>query len=291
MALEDVRIHLDAFDGPLDLLLHLIRREEVEVTDIPIARITSQYLDTLTAAGVEHIDVETAGEFLVMAATLMEIKSRMLVPAAPGPADPAGGGEAGAAESEDAPGKDPRADLVRQLLAYKKYRDAAQALDQRHADWSRRFPGAGALVPERPEPVAEEEQAAVEFDELDLVDLAQAFASIMESVDLTRLGEHRVLDDETPTALHATDILDRLKRAAEECKGDAGGDGIRPEIEFRELFVGRTKSEAIGMFLAVLELVRQRQVEALQDRNDGRIVIRLREPDAAQSPTEPKPIE
>jgi segregation and condensation protein A len=296
MALDDVRIHLDAFDGPLDLLLHLIRREEVEVTDIPIARITSQYLETLSAGGVEHIDIEAAGEFLVMAATLMEIKSRMLVP--PAVVEGAPGSEANAAHvasegvlspgGDAAVGQDPRADLVRQLLAYKKYRDAAQALDDRHAQWGRRFPGGGAERPGDPKSAGDDDAPAeIALDEVDLVDLAQAFASIMESVDLTRLGEHRVLDDETPISLHATDILDRLRRAAEDARAAAGGasaGAITGEIEFRVLFAGRTRGEAIGLFLAVLELVRERQIEAAQDRLHERIVLRLRAPEPSVQP-------
>ncbi len=290
MALDDVRIHLDAFDGPLDLLLHLIRREEVEVTDIPIARITSQYLETLTVGGVDRIDIEAAGEFLVMAATLMEIKSRMLVPALPTAAD--GNPSTNTAnnpsllpDAESVPGADPRADLVRQLLAYKKYRDAAQALDDRHAQWGRRFPGGGAPLSTDPHAATADDDAPAEIDldEVDLVDLAQAFASIMESVDLTRLGEHRVLDDETPISLHATDILDRLRRVADAARAAAGNTTAKAaftgEIEFRSLFVGRTRAEAIGLFLAVLELVRERQIEAAQDRIHERIVIRLRQPE------------
>ncbi len=149
MPLDDIRVQLDAFEGPLDLLLYLIRRDEVDVADIPIARLTEQYLATLTAAGLDRIDIDTAGEFLVMAATLMEIKSRMLMPAAP----PEGGeGREWRAprRSTAAAPEDPRADLVRQLLAYKKYRDAAQNLDRRLSDWDNRSPAAERSSPRSP---------------------------------------------------------------------------------------------------------------------------------------------
>lgn len=288
MPLDDLRIHLDQFDGPLDLLLHLIRRDELEIADIPIARVTKQYLDVLHRGGIDRIDIDQAGEFLVMAATLMEIKSRCLVPAEPGqenapalfgPRDPN-------AEGPGAAPEDPRADLVRQLLAYKKFRDAARALEDRHTRWSSRFPGGGAMVPNAP---AEEGEDAgpVEIEDLTLVDLAQAFASIMETVDFSRLGEHRVLDDETPIAVHAEDILDQLKRLEDElmsAAGDGAGESAAgagqaaartpPAVAFAKLFVGRTKSEAIGMFLALLELVRQRKVVAGHEGDRQRIVIR-----------------
>lgn len=261
MPIEDIRIRLDAFEGPLDLLLYLIRRDELEITDIPIARLAQQYIAALTSAGVDRIDIETAGEFLVMAATLMEIKSRMLMPRAPAAED--------AATDPAAPvlPEDPRADLVRQLLAYKRYRDAAGVLQQRLADWEGRFPAAGAGVPEQP---ADPDAAAdVDLDDLTIVDLARAFASIMETVDLSRVGEHRVLSDETPMEIHQADLIDRLQRDSVEL-----ADGTRGVV-FREIFRGRTKAEAIGLFLAMLELLRQQRLRARQDEAQGEILLAL----------------
>lgn len=246
----EYRVTLEAFEGPLDLLLYLIRRSEIDITDIPIARITEQYLAFLEAGGgIERIDIDVAGEFLVMAATLMEIKSRMLMPA-------------GERDEHGAPAEapvDPRADLVRQLIEYKKYRDAAGALEGRRASWESRF-GAGAGGWSEA-PAAEEE--SVELDEIDLMDLAKAFASIMETVDFSRVGDHHVRDDETPIQIHATDILDRLTRDG----------GPRRRMEFGALFRGRTRAEAIGLFLALLELVRQRKIVALQGAINGAIVV------------------
>src|ERR687888_2181014 len=121
----DYQVVLDTFRGPLDLLLYLVKREEVDVRDISIARVAEQfkqYLDVLTL-----IDVEAAGDFLVMAATLMEIKSKLLL--RPGP-----GGEA------DEPDEDPRLGLVRQLLEYKRFKDAAEALEARLERQSQRLP-------------------------------------------------------------------------------------------------------------------------------------------------------
>jgi len=110
---EDYRVHLDVYNGPLDLLLYLIRRDELDIHDIPIARITEQYNHYVEL--IKSLDPNLAGDFLVLAATLMEIKTRMLLPAVP----------EGAEDEEEEFGIDPRSELIRQLLEYKKFKDAA----------------------------------------------------------------------------------------------------------------------------------------------------------------------
>lgn len=282
MAVIDYRVRLDAFEGPLDLLLYLIRRSEVDIHDIPVGQITDQYLALLKAdGGIERLDIEIAGEFLVMAATLMEIKSRLLSPrpAAAGAAgdDALGGlGELGAGSGDI----DPRADLVQKLLAFKRYRDAAQMLTQRHAEWESRLPAGAAGVPDAPvDATAGGEDEPVHMEDIEIVDLVQAFSRIMETVDFARVGEHRVFDDETPIQLHAEDLLEQLKHAGEI--GESASD--RPEgvpvgaIELRRVFSGRTKSEAVGLFLAMLELIRQRKIAVRQDKIHDRIWIQAGE--------------
>lgn len=259
MALDEIHIELDAFEGPLDLLLYLIRRDEIEITDIPISRLAEQYITALTRGGVDRIDIELAGEFLVMAATLMEIKSRMLMPKPPEQPGDAQAGE------DPRPAEDPRADLVRQLLAYKKYRDAASGLEQRLQQWESRFPGAPAGVAEEPEDP--DASAEVDLEDVTVVDLARAFAAIMDTVDMSRLGEHRVADDETPIEIHAADIIDRLNRDSVELP-----DGSRGVL-FRELFTGRSKAEAVGLFLAMLELMKQQRLHARQDAIHAEIYL------------------
>lgn len=268
----DYTVTLDAFQGPLDLLLFLIRRAEVDVHDIPVAKITEQYMGYLRQ--LDSIDIETAGEFLVMAATLMEIKSRMLMPK-----------PAVDESSADAPidavaaAEDPRADLVRQLLAYKRFRDAASALESRLTQWESRFPTTSAGLPgATPEEI--EAAQARDIEDLDLLDLVEAFGKIIETVDLTRVGEHRVTDDETPIEIHAEDILDRLKRDARDLSEQVGGRGML----FRELFAGRTKAEAVGLFLAMLELIRQQRLSTRQDAINGEIFVRLKEEPAVAAP-------
>jgi len=256
----DYRVRLDSFEGPLDLLLHLIRRTEVDITDIPIATIADQYMGYLSA--IDRIDIDLAGEFLVMAATLMEIKSRMLTPR------PAAGEEGSQSVMSDAPGADPRAELVQQLLAYKRFRDAASELETRKLDWDRRFPAGGAGVDD------EELKAAIaaqredlDLEDLSLVDLVEAFSKIVATVNFDRLGEHTVTYDDTPIELHAEDLLDRLARDAES------GGGAMP---LSAVFAGRRRGEMIGLFLATLELVRRRAISLKQDAPVGEIVLRLR---------------
>ncbi|MCC6320239.1 MAG: segregation/condensation protein A [Phycisphaerales bacterium] len=265
-------VRLQAFEGPLDLLLFLIRRAEVEITDIPIAEITEQYLrflDQLVGPEAERgrggrIDIEQAGEFLVMAATLMEIKSRML-----SPKPVVAGGESVGASRSEGEVIDPRAELVRQLLDYKRYRDATDQLEDYRREWDHRFPSARAVVG-RPEvdPTAElaADDSPVDIEDLQLIDLIQAFARIVESVDFNRVGEHHVKLDDTPVEVHGERILSRLRESSV-----LGADGVGRSggLEFSTLFVGASRSEMIGMFLAILELVKQQRIHVQQEAIAG----------------------
>ena len=283
MPAAEYMVRLDAFEGPLDLLLFLIRRAEVEISDIPIARITEQYLryiediaDPMRDGAPGRIDIERAGEFLVMAATLMEIKSRMLAPPLDAEKMNAEGEEAEAAHKKgrNAP-LDPREELVKQLLEYKRYRDAGDTLNRFKREWEDMFPAGRALAPKpEVEAVVEEQTGPVDLEDIELIDLVEAFGRIIETVDLTRVGEHRVAMDDTPIELHAEDIVDRLKRRAAETLGEGGV----AEIEFASVFENRPRSEMIGLFLAILELVKQQRVWVRQqddDRSGKKIVLRL----------------
>ena len=247
----DYRVELDTYSGPLDLLLLLVRRHEIDLNDIPIAELTDQYLRHLEL--LKQIDVNMAGEFLVMAATLLEIKSAMLLPR-PQPGE----------DETQAPGEqlDPRYELVQQLLTYKRFKDAALQLDDRRLMWQARYP----LRPSHPSANRADEPDDADLIEIDLedvhvLDLCQAFSHILESIG-KGLVEHEVVYDDTPIALHAEDILDRLQR-----------DG---PITLQQIFVGRqSRAEMIGLFLATLELVRQRRVCVRQDRIEGTISLEL----------------
>ena len=260
----DYRVQLTAFEGPLDLLLYLIRRAEVDITDIPISTIADQYVAYLT--GIERIDIDLAGEFLVMAATLMEIKSRMLAPARP--SEPGADEPSAQAEDKAAKNLDPRADLVQQLLAYKKFRDAAAALEDRKHDWERRFPAGHAGVDdEKLREALATQQDDLDLEDVSLVDLVEAFSKIVATVNFDRLGEHTVTYDDTPIELHAEDLLERLR---------AETTPESPTMPLAAVFAGRRRGEMIGLFLAMLELVRRRAVTVRQDAPGSEIVIGLR---------------
>lgn len=289
---SEFSVRLEAFHGPLDLLLYLIRRSEVQISDIPVAQITDQYLGILHARDgqdLAHLDIELAGEFLVMAATLMELKSRVLAPQAPEPDAPDDHAAQRPARPEP---PDPRADLVKQLLAYKRLRDAAGALEERLARWEGRFAAAPAAapapdlppethqtnqLPPHPDqapadaPGGDPAQEPVELDDLALTDLWEAFARIIATVDLSRVGQHRVIDEEVPLAVHAGELLDHLRGRAQRRLGP---------IELRAAMAGRTRGEAIGLFLALLELMRQGRVAVTQDRAQDSILIDLGPQDA-----------
>lgn len=268
------RIQLDAYSGPLDLLLYLVKRHEIELTDIPIAMLTDQYMQHLQV--IQSIDVDRAGEFLVMAATLLEIKSQMLMPLVnerlrdPDAAEALDGEGLGEVEGETE-AFDPRSELMHQLLAYKAYKDAAIALESRQQEWSQRFAGTG----KRGKPEAKHEHQAVDgskaggqtggdaedaavieldMEDVNVMDLCAAFGRLLETIG-TR-GDHEVMYDDTPISLHAEDIRDRLLRDDVEGKG----------LSLGEIFEGRTnRSEMIGLFLAVLELVREFSVKVLAE--------------------------
>lgn len=249
--LEDCyRIDLENYSGPLDLLLYLVRRHEINLNDIPITTLTDQYLAHVQQ--FEQLDVNNAGEFLVMAATLLEIKSAMLLPQE---VDEETGNEGGE-ETQD-----PRYELVRQLLAYKKYKDAASDLHDRKAEWASRFARPGIASNGLAEGEAEDDRLHLELEDVDLSDLCHAFAQILATIGSD--GGHEVVYDDTPVTLHAADIVDRL-----------GRDG---PMTLQSIFLGRrSRSEMIGLFLAVLELARQNRIFVQQERPGDTIRLTLR---------------
>ncbi len=253
MKTEDYKVRLDAFEGPMDLLLYLIRRVELDITAISIAQITDQFLKHLEH--VDSVDVEVAGDFLVVAATLVEIKSRTVSPSEDIHHDDP-------TEAESDQPKDPGADLVRQLLAYKRYRDAGTALEELRTEWEQRRPTRRAAFDRS---LANDEPP--EVDDVELYDLVQAFQRVLETVRFDRLGDHKVEYDDTPIAEHAADIVDRMQSMGTQ------------RIRFASLFEGHSRAEMIGLFLAMLELVRQHSLEVDQDESDNVIHVRLRSED------------
>ena len=231
------RFQLDIFEGPLDLLLHLIKKNEVDVHDIPIALITDQYLAYLGL--FEQLNLDLAGEYLVMAATLMQIKSRLLLPPAEG-------------EAEEA--EDPRSELVQQLEEYQRFRAAAGQLADRDIldrDVFRR----------RPEEREGEARELPRLHELELADLVDALREVLKR--LPEETAHEIIGERIPIADRIPVILERLR------------DG---DVEFESLFERSSRRELISTFLALLELVKMRAVRALQSERFGPILLTLAVP-------------
>jgi segregation and condensation protein A len=222
------RITLPLFEGPLDLLLYLIRREKIDIHDIPIAPITHQYMEYLDL--MRELNLDVAGEFMVMAATLIHIKSKMLVPVQPAEAE-------GEEEHED-----PREELVRRLLEFQRYKEAAGVLHQqaqiRAAQWT------------RPDTVLPRfDDAGEEMLEAGLYDLIAAFKELLDR--RRTLLAHEV-EAEGPPVEQRMDQLLALIREGES-------------LEFLELFAAlQTKAEMITTFLALLELIRLKRVRVYQ---------------------------
>lgn len=231
-------VRLDIFEGPLDLLLYLIRKEEIDIYDIPIARITGQYLHYLDV--MRMLNLNFAGEFVAMAATLIFIKSRMLLP----PEE--------RTEEEEEPVEDPRAELVRQLVEYKQFKEVADDLEGMESQQQVTFQRHDTSVPllemvERP------------LSDVSTFDLLSAF-----SVALERAAEkeaiHEVPDEQVTVADRMEMILNRLRK--------------EKEILFHSLFPEvASRMMIVATFLALLELMRTRKAAAVQQRPFAEIRI------------------
>jgi len=232
----DFRVDLDIFRGPLDLLLYLVRKHEVEIVDIPIASVTDQFLAYV--AVLEQLDVNAAGDFLDVASTLIEIKSRMVLPR---------GGEVD--EQLDLAHQE----LVHRLLEYKRFRDAASVLEERSRRWQERYPRLTNDLPPRRRDPAEQP-----IHEVELWDLVSAFGRIVRDSAATEPSS--IVYDDTPIHVFMTQIHDRLLHEG--------------RLAFGRLFVpGMLKSTQVGIFLAMLELVRHHHVRAEQNTLFGEIWV------------------
>jgi len=239
--LTDYRVNLDIFAGPLDLLLYLVRKEEVDIYDIPLAKITDQYLRYLEL--LKQLDIDLAGDFLVMAATLIEIKSAMLLPKA----------QPEQMAQEDA--GDPRAQLIRQLLEYKKYKDAANLLDAAAEKQQERFGRPTSLV-SRLVPEAEPE---VDMDRVSIWDLLEAFDSVCKAIGTQTYTGH--IRDDTPIDLYQIEVLHRLQTEG--------------PLTFERIFDAKpNRLMMVGLFLAMLELIRDKLIWAEQPANSSQIFVR-----------------
>jgi segregation and condensation protein A len=238
--LEGYPVRLQNFEGPLDLLLHLIKKHELDIYDIPIALVTQQYLDYLDL--MQELNLDVVGEFLVMAATLIHIKSRMLLPRP----DPA----------QEDPEEDPREALIRRLVEHQKFKAAAELLHereiQRSAQWGRPDGRVAEVVGEAPEPEVE----------VDLFSLMAAFRQVLERARQRPVV--RLPPEQISIETRIEQLLSRLSDT------DACG--------FDDLFADvQSRAGIIVTFLALLEMIRLKLIRVFQQGNFGPIRVYKRE--------------
>jgi segregation and condensation protein A len=235
----DYKVKLEIFEGPLDLLLYLIKQDEIDIHEISLERITNQYLEYLQV--FKELNINIAGEFIVMAANLIYLKSRSLLPVDQQPPD------------EDVDEDDPRWDLIRQLIEYKKFKEAAAQLQTRALEQERMFSRTGAGL-------GSLEVAPLPLGEIGIFQLINALQAVIKRIetrnDLREIfGEHFTVSDKIETILRHV------------------SNGV--SVKFSELFAGvASRVEIVVTFLALLELIRLKQVVAVQENPFDEIEIK-----------------
>jgi segregation and condensation protein A len=236
---QEYKVKLEVFEGPLDLLLYLIKKDEVDIYDISLERITAQYLEFMDAFKV--LDLDVAGEFVVMAANLIYLKSRALLPVNVQPPE------------EDAEEEDPRWDLIRQLVEYKKFKDAAAQLSVREVEQSNlygRLPESTDTAPERP------------LGDVSVFDLINAFNKVLKRIDSGKSEDLREIFEENYTVSDKIDFIMKMTAS-----------GV--PLKFTELFAqAASRAEIVVTFLALLELIRLKQLRCVQDEPFSEIELR-----------------
>jgi segregation and condensation protein A len=235
----DYKVSLDIFEGPLDLLLYLIKKDEVHVQEVSIERVTKQYLDYLQTFSMLNIDL--AGEFIVMAANLMYIKSRTLLPQHVQPLE------------EEIEEEDPRWELIRQLMEYKKFKDASGFLQKRALEQEQIY----QLIPDTSEkPKADEEE--LPLPDIGIFDLISAFRKVLGRFETEEIGE--ITDDRFTVGDKIDFLINEVKPGQ--------------QLTFFALFEeASTKNEVIVTFLALLELIRLKEFRFEQKELMGEISI------------------
>jgi segregation and condensation protein A len=245
------KVQLEVFEGPLDLLLYLVRKEEVDIYQVNLTKLATQFIEYIEV--MRQLDLEVAGDFLVMAATLMYIKSRELLPV----------DKQAPAEEEDE-GDDPRWELIRKLVEYKKFKDTAAQLQEKESEQEKVFP-------RQPGKIEFESQAPTPKPEVSLFDLINAVSAILK-----RFQQREQSSDVFEDKWTVSEKIEHLAQLLNE----------RTRLGFSELFSGTTsRSEVVVTFLALLELMRLKMVTVTQPEPFSEIEIHAVRPDAAQAPT------
>lgn len=238
---EKYIVTIDNFDGPLDLLLHLIKEEDIDIYDIKIEDITKQYLNYIKK--MKELNLEIASEYLVMASELIEIKSKMLLPKKK-------------EQDEDNYEEDPREILIERLLAYKKYKEVTNNF--KDLELSRKL-----ILTKEPENLSYYAKEEEKKEELGINDLIEAFNAILKRKELDSPLATKI----TKKELSVTEKVSKIKNILKQKK----------KINFEEIFEVSTKEEVIISFLSILEMVKKDEIILIQDKNFSNIVISLKE--------------
>ena len=238
-------VRLEVFEGPLDLLLYLIRRNEVDIYDIPVSTITAQYLVVL-GSEVHLLDLERSADFVLMAATLMKIKSQMLLPR-----------EAGG-ETDDDSGEDPREELVRRLLEYQQFKEIAHWLSDAGLEQRRVYSRSGQ---------ADESEAGLH--PVSLFDLLKVYKHVIDNVPRSLV--HRIVEERV-TVEECIDLI-------------LGALSSRSRLRFHDLVEGRNRHDLVVTFIGLLELLESQRVRVQQARPFGDIWIEGGQGGVAAGPT------
>ncbi|MFB4163495.1 segregation/condensation protein A [Alteribacillus sp. JSM 102045] len=242
-------VKIDSFEGPLDLLLHLIRQAEVDIYNIPVAVITEQYVQYVKT--MQELELDIASEYLVMAATLLEIKSKMLLPNDISDEDE---------EFDDKIEEDPREELLSRLMEYKKYKEAAEKLKEKEKSASMHYAKAPTLNHE--EYALSEENTLQEG--LTLFDMLEAYQKIKERIRVSSSPVTTVKSEEISIEDRMDDIVTLLEKK-------------HGQTRFFDLFTSREKPHIVVTFLAVLELMKNKKVTCMQSNNFEEIMVEYTE--------------
>lgn len=236
------KVKIDQFEGPLDLLLHLVNQYEIDIYDIPLREITDQYMDYIHT--MQELKLDVASEYLVMAATLLAIKSQMLLPKQE-------------IDIEDEFEEDPREELIKRLIEYRKYKQAAQLLKERELENNQ-------IYTKPPSDLSQYESKVkvVKSDEVSIIDLAQAFQRVLRRKQLLQPLETTIQRQEIPIEHRMNDVVEQLKMS----------NGRK---SFDSLFPYREKFEIVITFLAILELMKTRVINCIQKSNFETLIVEL----------------
>lgn len=243
--MEEIKVKLDIFEGPLDLLLHLIKKLEIDIYDIPIAEITEQYMNYIHA--MTELELEVAGDYLVMASTLMAIKSQTLLPKQ----------EIEFEEEEGLEGEDPREALVQQLLEYRKFKYAAEVLSEKADERSLFYTKEPMNVDEY-----KEKNPKLEMNQINTIDLFLAFHNMLQKRKQKKTVETTVATDESS-------IEEKMQVIEERLATLENGEGC----SFDSFFQAETKSEVVTTFMALLELMKKHKIHVEQSGNYETIML------------------